>query len=82
MKYPLSYFQQTLRYSGELIRIVDDILEYTEYNEVPGVLFSVDFEKAFDSIDHTFILVVLEKLDLDLTLSMQLKPCLLVLRAA
>ena len=49
------------RYIGEPIRIVDDILEYTECNQVPGILFSADFEKAFDSIDHTFILVVLEK---------------------
>ena len=49
------------RYIGEPIRIVDDILEYTECNEVPSVLFSADFEKAFISIDHTVILVVLEK---------------------
>ena len=49
------------RYIGESIRIADDILEYTECNQIPGILFSADFEKAFDSIDHTFILVVLEK---------------------
>ena len=49
------------RYIGESIRIVDDILEYTECNEVPRILFLADFEKAFDSIDHTFILLVLEK---------------------
>ena len=49
------------RYIGESICIVDDILEYTECNEAPGVLFSADFEKAFDSIDHTFILVIIEK---------------------
>ena len=48
-------------YIGESICIVDDILEYTECNEVPSVLFSADFKKAFDSIDHTFIHVVLEK---------------------
>ena len=56
------------RYIGESIRIVDDILEYTERDEVSGILFLADFEKAFDSIDHTFILVVLENMDLDLTL--------------
>ena len=42
----------------ESIRIIN---EYTECNEVPGIPFSADFEKAFDWIDHTFILVVLEK---------------------
>ena len=67
-------------YIGESICIVDDILEYTECNQVPGILFSADFEKAFDSIDHTFILVVYENMDLDLTLSTQLEPCLLFLR--
>ena len=49
------------RYIGESKCIVDDILEYTECNQVPGILFSADFQKAFDSIDHMFILVVLEK---------------------
>ena len=70
------------RYIGESIRIVDDILEYMESNEVSSILFSADFEKAFDSIDHTFILVVLEKFGFRLTLSIRLKPCLLVLRVA
>ena len=49
------------RYIGESIRIVHDILEYTECNEIPGILFSADFEKAVDLIDHIFILVVVEK---------------------
>ena len=49
------------RYIGESMRIVDDMLEYTECSQVPGILLSADSEKAFDSIDHTFILVVLEK---------------------
>ena len=41
------------RYIGEFIRLTSDILEYTE--NVPGVLFSADFEKAFDSTEHNFI---------------------------
>ena len=49
------------RYIGDSMRIIDDILEYTESNEVPIILFSADFEKAFDSIDHTFILAAPEK---------------------
>ena len=48
------------RYIGESIRLINDILEYTEENNFEGLLFSVDFEKAFDSIEHPFILSTLE----------------------
>ena len=70
------------RYISESICIADDILEYTECNQVPGILFSADSEKAFESIDHTFILVVLEKYGFGPDLSTRLKLCLLVLRVA
>ena len=49
------------RYIRESIQIVGDILVYTECSDVHGTLFLADSEKAFDSIDHTFILVVLDK---------------------
>ena len=48
------------RYIGESIRLISDILEYTEDHGIDGVLFSADFEKAFDSIEHPFILATLE----------------------
>ena len=68
-------------YIGESIRILDDILEYTECSQLPGILFSADFKKAFDSIDHTFLFsLFLKNMDLDLTSSTRLKPYLLVLR--
>ena len=38
------------RYIGESIRLISDILEYTENNYVPGILISDDFVKAFDSV--------------------------------
>ena len=41
------------RYIGESIRLISDILEYTDSNEIKAILFSADFEKAFDSIDHS-----------------------------
>ena len=34
------------RYTGESIHLVNDILEYTEENNLEGILFSADFEKA------------------------------------
>ena len=48
------------RYIGESIRLISDILEYTEDHGIDSVLFSADFEKAFDSIEHPFILASLE----------------------
>ena len=48
------------RYIGESIRLISDILEYTEDHGIDGILFSADFEKAFDSIEHPFILATLE----------------------
>ena len=50
----------TGRYIGESIRLISDILEYTEENNIDGMLFSADFEKAFDSVEHSFILATLQ----------------------
>ena len=36
------------------------MLEYTAENEIEAILFSADFEKAFDSIKHTFIFATLQ----------------------
>ena len=48
------------RYIGESVRLITDILEYTDNNGIEAILFSADFEKAFDSIDHTFLFSVLK----------------------
>ena len=48
------------RYIGELIRLVSDILDFTEEKSNGGILFSADSEKAFDSIEHPFLLAVLK----------------------
>ena len=45
------------RYIGESVRLMNDILEFTDNNE--AILFSADFEKAFDSVDHTFLFATL-----------------------
>ena len=47
------------RYIRESVRLISDILEYTENKVIEAILFSADFEKAFDSIDHTFLFSVL-----------------------
>lgn len=48
------------RYIGENIRIVYDLLHYTEIENIPGILLLIDFEKAFDSVSWKFIDKVLD----------------------
>lgn len=38
----------------EKIRIICDIMNYTERNSIPGLLIMIDFEKAFDSLPLKF----------------------------
>ena len=46
------------RYIGESAPLITDILEYTDNNSIEAILFSANFEKAFHSIDHTFLFSV------------------------
>ena len=46
-------------YIGENIRILYDVMHYVESINIPGLLFLIDFAKAFDTISHSYILDVL-----------------------
>ena len=48
------------RYIGENIRLISDIMEYTKLQKIPGILVSLDFRKAFDSIEWPFIMKTLD----------------------
>ena len=43
------------RYIGENIRLINDILEQTRIQNIPGILLQLDFQKAFDTIEWNFI---------------------------
>ena len=43
------------RFIGENIRLVYDIMHYTEIIQVPGLLMLIDSEKAFDTVSWNFI---------------------------
>ncbi|KAL9954871.1 hypothetical protein ACROYT_G042456 [Oculina patagonica] len=47
------------RYIGENLRLISDVMEYTKTEELTGVLVSVDFKKAFDTLEWPFIKSVL-----------------------
>ena len=54
----------TGRNIAENLRAISDIFDYTKDFNVPGILISVDFHKAFDSLEHNFLYAVLEKFNL------------------
>ena len=50
---------------GESVRLVEDLLQYAEKEDLTGIMFSSDFEKAFDSIDYCFMFVCLKRFGFD-----------------
>ena len=51
------------RYIGEAGRLIPYVLDISEKLSIDGYLVTVNIEKAFDSLDHGFLLVVLKKFD-------------------
>ena len=46
------------------IRTIIDLIEYTDFVDVPGSIVLLDFEKAFDRIEHAYLFKSLEQFDL------------------
>ena len=40
---------------GQNIRLINNILEQTKLQDIPGILLQLDFQKAFDTIEWKFI---------------------------
>ena len=43
------------RFIGENIRLINNVINYTAQHEIPGLLLFIDFEKAFDSLEWSFV---------------------------
>ena len=43
------------RFIGENIRLIDSVINYTAVKKIPGLLLFLDFEKAFDTLEWSFI---------------------------
>ena len=48
------------RFLGENVRLIYDVLFETKKQNIPGLLLSIDFEKAFDTVSWSFISDVLD----------------------
>jgi len=48
------------RYMGFNIRLVNDVIDYFDVNDMTGILFFADFKKAFDSLNWEFMNKTLE----------------------
>ena len=46
---------------GESGTLISDIIEITKIRKIGGFLVTMDIEKAFDSLDHNFLISTLEK---------------------
>ena len=49
------------RFISESGRLISDVIEMCDILDIPGYLVTMDIEKAFDSLDHDFLLFVLKK---------------------
>ena len=45
------------RFIGENIRLIDCIIQYASEKNIPGLLLFIDFEKAFDSLEWSLVVV-------------------------
>ena len=59
------------RFIGQNIRLLRDLLEQTELENIPGILLQLDFRKAFDTIEKPMIQQVLSIVNLVLLLSVE-----------
>ena len=46
------------RFLGESVRLISDILETTKTFNIEGFMLTIDIEKAFDSVEHIFLIVI------------------------
>ena len=43
------------RFIGQNVRLLNDVMKYTELNKIPGIMVLIDFEKAFDTLEWQFL---------------------------
>ena len=52
------------KYIGETLQLIMDLIDYTDKQKMPGYIVSLDIEKAFDSVEWTYLDKVLSAMGL------------------
>ena len=63
------------RFIGENIRLIEGIINYTATQNIPGQLLFLDFEKAFDTVERSFIWKTLESFNFGSSIINWIKLC-------
>ena len=53
------------RFIGESGRLISDTIEVCDMEKLSGYLTTIDFEKAFESMNHAFLIAALKKYGFD-----------------
>ena len=69
------------RYIGESVRVIEDILEHADQENLDGILFAADIEKRLILLSIVLFLLYLKNLVLGLILYSGLKLCSVMHRA-
>ena len=51
-------------YIGETVRSIFNIMEFTDHENIPGILIFIDFKKAFDTIEWHYLFDCLKAFNL------------------
>lgn len=60
-------------YIGQNIRLIMDIMQVIELEDIPGMVIFIDFKKAFDSVDWNFLHKTLQVFILGLSIQKSIK---------
>ena len=60
---------------GESVCLINYIPQYMDENATEAILFSADFEKAFDSVEHSFFISTLKAFEFGPEFIQWVKTC-------
>ena len=63
------------RYIRENVRLIIDIMEHTKSESTPGILVSLDFRKAFDSLEWSFMMKALDIFNFGTSIKRWISTC-------